>query len=78
MLGTQELHLQESTDSSDVHIYPDIPMCMVSLNGDEVTSGQLRYPAAVEGIVEKKIIFITRRKPTSHSQGKKIVCLRIA
>ena len=73
MLGTQELQLQETTNSSYVHIYPDIPMCMVSLNADDVNSGQLRYATTIEGIVEKKTIFITRRKPTSDSQSK-IIC----
>ena len=48
-------------------------MCMVSLNADDVNSGQLRYATTIEGIVEKKTIFITRRKPTSDSQSK-IIC----
>ena len=71
LLGTQELHL---TDSSDVHIYPDIPMCRVSLYADDVTSGNLRYPTAIEGIVKKKTIVITRPKPTFHSRGNNILC----
>ena len=74
MLGTQELHLQESTDSSDVHIYPDIPMCRVSLYANDVTSGNLQYPTAIEGIVKEKTIVITRPKPTFHSQGNNILC----
>ena len=56
-LATQ---FQESPDSPILHVYPDIPMCMVSIYADADTSLRLRYAVPVEGIVEIKTIFIMR------------------
>ena len=57
LLATQ---FQESTDNSVLHVYPDIPMCMVSIHADPDTSLYLEYEVPVEGIVETKTIFIMR------------------
>ena len=59
LLATQ---FQESPDSSVLHVYPVIPMCMISIHADADadTSLRLRYAVAVEGIVEIKTIFIMR------------------
>ena len=57
LLATQ---FKESPDSSVLHVYPVIPMCMVSIHADADTSLRLRYAVPVEGIVEIKTIFIMR------------------
>ena len=56
-LATQ---FQESPDSSVSHVYPVIPMCMISIHADADTSLYLEYEVPVEGIVETKTIFIMR------------------
>ena len=57
LLATQ---FKESPDSSVLHVYPVIPMCMVSIHADADTSLCLEYQVPVEGIVETKTIFIMR------------------
>ena len=57
LLATQ---FQESPDSPVLHVYPVIPMCMVSIHADADTSLCLEYQVPVEGIVETKTIFIMR------------------
>ena len=57
MLATQ---FQESPDSSVSHVYPVLPMCMVSIRADADTSLCLEYEVPVEGIVETKTIFLMR------------------
>ena len=57
LLATQ---FQVSPDSSVLHVYPVIPMCMISIHADTDTVLRLRYAVPVEGIVEIKTIFIMR------------------
>ena len=70
LLGTQEMTLQGPPETPDTQVYPDIPMCMISLYCDEDITTRLRYGVPVEGINEKKTIFIMRHAETlPNTQG---------
>ena len=58
----QPTKFKESPDSSVLHVYPVIPMCMVSIHADTDNSPCLEYQVPIERIVEAKRIFIMRSK----------------
>ena len=60
-IGSQGISLQGTED------YPSIPMCMISLYCDDDTANPLRYEVQLEGIKEKKTMFIMRHVETLHT-----------
>ena len=70
LLGIQELQLQGPPETPDTQVYPDIPMCLISLYCDDDATTRLRYGVPVEGIDDKKTIFIMRHVETlQNTQG---------
>ena len=70
--------LQGPPETPDTQVYPDIPMCMISLYCDEDITTRLRYGVPVEGINEKKTIFIMRHVETlQNTQGMIDVILAV-
>ena len=56
-LSTQELRVQAHEEE---RVYPDIPMCIVSVFAEDDAAPHIQYSVKVEGIVEKKTVNIVR------------------
>ena len=66
LLGSQELQFEDDPDSL---IYPDLPMCVVTILATKDASHDFNYQVQVEGIIENRQVNIQRVKKMDNPQG---------
>ena len=69
LLGSQELQFEETHSDPDSLIYPDLPMCIVTILATDDASRDFDYQVPVEGIIENRQVNIQRVKNNYNSRG---------